>query len=84
MARPTQDSRPSAAELAAEIVRRSGLVDQRVILLSDPPTPEERLQLLAASLQGIPIMVADRYEMTLDEWVARYCTDQPGGRHEQA
>ena len=84
MADRTQDSHPTPAELAAEIVRRSGLADQRVILLSDPPTAEERLQLLAASLQGIPIMVADRYEMTEDEWVARYCTDQPGGGHAQA
>jgi hypothetical protein len=70
-------------DVAAEIVRRA-LPDQRVILLSDPPTAEERLQILAASLQGIPIIVADRYEMTMDEWVARYCTGKGQSDNAQA
>ena len=76
---------PDGRDIAAEIVRRAGLLTgdaeagARIIALSDPPTPLERLQLLAASLQGVPVAVMRRHCMTVEEWVGRYCmaeTDQ--------
>ena len=66
--------RPSAADIAAEIVRRVNGPEQRppyVIRLSEPPTAHERLQLLAAKLQRTPIAIMP-HKCTMEEWVARY------------
>jgi hypothetical protein len=74
MARRAQDNRPSAAELAAEIVRRVNGPEQRppyVIRLSEPPTCQERLQLIAAQLQRTPIAIMP-HKYTMEEWIARY------------
>jgi hypothetical protein len=71
------DSRPTAAELAAEILRRANASHgDRLpyIKLSDPPTPQERLQLAAATLQGIAVLITEDECMTAEEWEARYCT----------
>ena len=36
---------------------------------------EERMQLIAADLQGIPMMVTTR-DMTEDEWIECYCKQE--------
>jgi hypothetical protein len=67
---------PELRDIAAEIVRRAGTgPDPSFILLSDPPTAEERLQLAAAALQGTPVLIGPRQPMTEEEWIARYCVD---------
>jgi hypothetical protein len=66
--------RPSATDIAAEIVRRTNGVDGRpryVIRLSDPPTCQERLQLIAAQLQRTPVAIMP-HKYTMEEWIARY------------
>jgi len=63
-------------DIAAEIVRRAGRpTDSWFILMSDPPTAEERLQLAAATLQGVSVLLVPRKPMTEEEWIARYCAD---------
>ena len=57
-------------DLAAEIVRRAG--GRTVVHLSEPPTPVERLQLMAARLQGTPIAIMPQPCKTLEEWDRRY------------
>jgi hypothetical protein len=70
-------TRSTLRDLAAEIIRRGDLgSESHVICVSDPPTIEERLQLIAASLQDIPVMITTRHIMTEDEWIERYCTDE--------
>jgi hypothetical protein len=54
------------ADLAAEIVRRAG--GRAVVHLSEPPTPIERLQLLAARLEGKPVAIMPRPFKSLEEW----------------
>jgi hypothetical protein len=72
--------RPAAPDIAAEIVRRVNAAQAGqplyVIRLSDPPTPQERLQLAAARLQRTPIAIMPQRCATIQEWLARY--DQPG------
>jgi hypothetical protein len=66
-------------DIAAEIIRRAGRPngpDAWFILVSDPPTPEERLQLAAATLQGVSVLLVPRKPMTEEEWIARYCTPE--------
>jgi hypothetical protein len=41
--------------------------------VSDPPTVQERLQVLAARLQGTDAVAIPRRGMTEEEWIARYC-----------
>jgi|GEM_PF-6148259 len=43
-----------------------------VVRLSEPPTPNERLQLLAARLERRPIVIMPHKCATMDEWMARY------------
>jgi hypothetical protein len=67
--------RPSAADIAAEIIRRTATADGRppyVIRLSDPPTGHERLQLAAARLQRTPIAIMPQRCATMQEWLDRY------------
>lgn len=40
---------------------------------SDPPTAQEKMEMLAARLQGIEVVAVARHLMTPDEWVAHYC-----------
>jgi hypothetical protein len=66
--------RPSAADIAAEIIRRTASADGRppyVVRLSDPPTSHERLQLLAAQIQRTPVAIMP-HKYTMEEWIARY------------
>jgi hypothetical protein len=79
----TLDS-PTPVEIAAEIVRRANTVQAGCALcirLSDPPTPQERLELVAAALQGIPVLIADDECLTAEEWEARYCTQNSQADH---
>jgi len=68
-------------DVAAEIVRRAGRpnspeADAWYISVSDPPTAEERLQLAAATLRGVLVLVMPREPMTEEEWIAHYCTTE--------
>jgi hypothetical protein len=72
--------KPCAHDIAAEIIRRSapanydGIVPQACyVLVSDPPTAQERLQVLAARLQGTDAVAVPRRSMTDEEWIAEYC-----------
>ncbi len=61
-------------DIAAEIIRRvNGTADRPpyVIRLSKPPTPSERLQLLAVRLQRTPIVIMP-HKCSTDEWMERY------------
>ena len=80
---PAPSPQPHARDLAAEIIRRGtpadGIVPQALyVFVSDPPTAQERLQLLAARLQGTDAVAVPRREMTEEEWIAHYCmADEP-------
>jgi hypothetical protein len=68
------EPRPTLQEAAAEIIRRTASADgcpPYVIRLSDPPTNQERLQLLAARLQRRPFAIMP-HKYTMEEWIARY------------
>jgi hypothetical protein len=43
-----------------------------VVRLSDPPTPTEQLQLLAARLERRPIAIMPHKCETVEEWIQRY------------
>jgi hypothetical protein len=71
---------PRPHDIALEIVRRARLLNRhdaglpgRVLLLDDPPSSIQQLQLIAAALEGTPIVVGPRRLMTTDEWAAQYC-----------
>jgi hypothetical protein len=67
--------KPDARAIAAEVIRRAnGPNGHRpyVIRLSEPPTPAERLQLIAARLQRTPIAIVPHKCKTADEWLERY------------
>jgi hypothetical protein len=64
--------RPSASDIAAEIVRRANGADCHVIRLSEPPTCHERLQLLTAKLQRTPIVIMPQPCKSMEEWIGRY------------
>jgi hypothetical protein len=73
--RPLQT--PSPRDIAAEIVRRIASANAvggggYVVRLSDPPTPLERLLVLAAHLQRRPIVIMPHKCETVEEWMARY------------
>jgi hypothetical protein len=72
---------PDPRELAAEIIRRAraGLAKQDsddflpyVVHLSDPPTPQEELQLAACRILGRPIAVMPTKCLTVAEWMERF------------
>ena len=71
--------KPDARDIAAEIIRRSarangGIAPQACyVFVSDPPTAQERLQVLAARLQGTDAVALPRHSMTDEEWIAQYC-----------
>jgi hypothetical protein len=62
--RPRQHYNPR--DLAAEIVRRAP--SGAVVRLSEPPTPLERLQLIAAQLHGTPFVIMPHPCKTAEEW----------------
>jgi hypothetical protein len=67
---------PDAQDLAAEIIRRAAAAQGQgptyVVRLTAPPTWPERLQLMAARLQGTPVAIMPRPCKTVDEWIERY------------
>ena len=68
---------PTPHDIAAEIVRRVTAANAEtgggyVVRLSDPPTPTERLQLLAARLERRPIVIMPHKCKTVEEWLERY------------
>jgi hypothetical protein len=68
---------PSPRDIAAEIVRRVSSANAvagggYVVRLSDPPTPKERLQVLAAHLERRPIVIMPHKCQSIGEWLARY------------
>lgn len=72
-------SKPSAHDLAEEIVRRVSKLDESgasilpyVIRLSDPPTAHEQLQLAAVRLLKRPVVIAPQPCATVEEWVKLY------------
>ena len=61
----------------AEIIRRVAEANAEagsgnVVRQSNPPTLQERLQLLAARLHGTPIVIMPHKCRSNEEWVARY------------
>jgi hypothetical protein len=68
--------------ISVELARRAAVRDGApqcgsetapyVIRVSDPITPIERLQLIAARLQGTPIAIMPHPCKTADEWMGRY------------
>ena len=75
-------SRPSAADLAEEIVRRAleGRAElPYVVCLSDTPTPKEQLLLAACRLMRKPIAIMPAKCETVEEWVERYGTNGRAG-----
>ena len=68
---------PSPRDIAAEIVRRVSSANVvsgggYVVRLSDPPTPKERLQVLAAHLERRAIVIMPHKCQSIGQWVARY------------
>ena len=66
----------TAHDVAAEIVRCVAEVNAKtgggyVVRLSDPPTPGERLQLMAARLERRPIAIMPHKCKTVHEWIQR-------------
>jgi hypothetical protein len=63
-------------DLVAEIVRRAG--SGQVLHVSDPPTPRQQLQLLAARLERRAVAIMPVVCRTMDEWLARYAAPKAG------
>ena len=73
----SRKQRPTAHDVAGEIIRRAAKPDgskSYVVRLSDPPAPGERLQLIAAHLERRPIVILPHKFKTMEEWLARYRT----------
>jgi hypothetical protein len=75
--------RPEIRDVAAEIIRRVGEANAQtgggyVVRLSHSPTPQERLQLLAARLQGRPITIMPHRCRTVEEWLEQYASRGAG------
>lgn len=73
--RPKADAR----DLAEEIIRRvgarggdEGRFVPYVIRLSDPPTAQERIQLMACQMLGRQVAIMPAKCLTVAEWVERY------------
>ena len=73
----SRKQRPTGHDIAAEIIRRVTAANAEtgggyVVRLSDPPTPKERLQVLAAHLERRPIVIMPHKCQSIGEWLARY------------
>jgi hypothetical protein len=67
----------SARDLAEKIIRRAKAANPGqelpyVFHLSEPPTPEERLQLAACRLLGWRVAIMPARCRTVDKWIDRY------------
>jgi hypothetical protein len=63
--------------MAEEIVRRAQAAEPDgqlpyVVRMSDPPTPEEQLQLIACRLVGKAVAIMPGKALTIDEWLEHY------------
>jgi hypothetical protein len=67
-----------AHDLGAEIIRRAGVPagTSNVVRLSQPPTVQEQMQLMAARLERRPIVIMPRKCASVEEWMARYAGDR--------
>jgi hypothetical protein len=78
MTRRSNGGRTNAQDIAAEIIRRAagdgeaGCMTAYVLRLAQPPTFQERLQLMAARLQRRPIVVMAHKCASVEEWLGRY------------
>ena len=67
--------KPDARDVAAEIIRPVNMAQGNggyVVRLSDPPTHSEQLQLMAARLEGRPIVIMPHKCKTMEEWMERH------------
>jgi hypothetical protein len=67
--------------LAEEVVRRAQAAQPDGVLpdvlrLSDPPTPEEQLQMIACHLLGKAVAIMPGKALTIDEWIEEYAPRQ--------
>ena len=72
---PGRSRKQCPRDLAAEVIRRATGADgskSYVVRLSDPLTPGERLQLIAAHLERWPIVILPHKCASVEEWIARY------------
>lgn len=72
---PRARHRSDPHDIAAEIIRRVNSANGRppyVIRLSEPPTPLEKMQLIAARLQRTPTAIMPHTCKTGEEWTKRY------------
>ena len=73
----SRQRRPEPHDIAAEIIRRVTATSTQtgggyVVRLSKPPTPTERLQLIAARLERRPIVIMPHKCATFDQWLEQY------------
>ena len=77
MAKPRRKARVSVRDMAEEIIRRAlaahpdGVMPY-VLRLSDPPTPDEQLQMMACQLLGKAVAIMPGKALPVDEWLERY------------
>ena len=72
-----KNAKLSVRDMAEEIVRRAQAARPDgqlpyVVRMSDPPTPEEQLQLIACQLAGKAIAIMPGKALTIDEWIEEY------------
>ena len=72
-----RNAKRSVRDMAEEIVRRAQAVHadgqmRYVVRISDPPTAEEQLQLIACQLVGKAIAIVPGKSLTIDEWIEQY------------
>src|SRR4051812_7406005 len=72
----SRKQRPTAHDVAAEIVRRVTAANAQtvgyVVRLSKPPTAAEQLQLMAARLERRRIAIMPHKCNSVEEWMTRY------------
>ena len=62
--------RPDVRDIAAAIVQRAP--KGHVVQLSEPPTLEQRVHLMAARIERRPIVIMGPKCLSMDEWITRY------------
>jgi hypothetical protein len=81
MAKPRRKARVSVRDTAEEIVRRAlaahpdGVMPY-VLRLSDPPTHDEQLQMMACQLLGKAVAIMPGKAIMADEWLEQYAPAQ--------
>ena len=71
-----RSGKPSAHDIAAEIIRRAN--NSHVVRLSRPPTLSEQLQLMAARLERRQIAIMPHKCTSVDEWLEQYASQEAG------